>query len=235
MCLWLNNYTKKSKKRSLLVLSEFEQIMICTNEFSFTEASKSIDQYFTNPSLYNDDLLRIVILFALRYETHKDMKTKLVEFIASLKNRSVPDSEIRAIDMVLRYGGVNSRRTESLFDFSKGDIVDRIKLAISDKGMGLSEVSNVYTQHKPLFHKMIEQLIVGKLSQDNYPFQFGTTYPEKPQQILIFILGGITFEDACYIAERNNREMGNLKILLGGTSIHNSHSFLRGLVDSQSL
>jgi len=218
------------KKRFLLDLSEFEQTMVCNGSFSISEAVSALEEYFKKPGLYNDDLLRLVILFALRYETHKEMRPNLVQFIAALKSRGVADSEIRSIEVVMRYGGAGSRRTEPLFDFNKGDIFNIIRNHF-DKG--LAGVNNIYTQHKPMIHKIIEGLISGRLSVDHYPFQYGAFYPDKPQQILLFILGGITFEEACYVAERNMS--GNMKILLGGTSIHNSRSFLSGLNDSRSL
>jgi len=217
------------KKRFLLDLSEFEQTMVCNGSFSINEAVSALEEYFKKPGLYNDDLLRLVILFALRYETHKEMRPNLVQFIAALKSRGLADSEIRSIEVVMRYGGVGSRRTEPLFDFNKGDIFNILRNHF-DKG--LAGVNNIYTQHKPMIHKIIEGLVSGRLSVDQYPFQYGAFYPDKPQQILIFILGGITFEEACYVAERNMS--GNMKILIGGTSIHNSRTFLSGLNDSRS-
>jgi len=201
--------------------------MVCDGGYSISEASQRIDEFLSNPSINNNDLIRIIILFALRYETHREMGTNLNHFITSLKNRDVGDEEIRAIDIVLRYGGINSKRTEPLFQFNKGDIFNLIRNTF-DKG--LSDVTNIYTQHKPIIHKIINDLVSGRLSEDNYPFHYGVSYPEKPQRIIIFILGGITFEEACYVAERNMS--GNLNILLGGTSIHNSQSFLSGLKDS---
>jgi len=218
---------KQVKERKLLDVSEIEQTLVCNGGFNFNEASKIIEEQLNNPALSNGDLLRLVILFALRYENNKDVRVNLTKFVALLKNRGVLDEDIKAIEIVLKYGGVTSKRTEQLFDFNKGDIFNFFRNTLEK---GLSGVTNIYTQHKPIIHKIINELVNGRLSQDHYPFQSGAYYQEKPQQILIFILGGITFEEACYVAERNMS--GNLKILLGGTNIHNSQSFLAGLKEA---
>lgn len=43
----------------------------------------------------------------------------------------------------------------------------------------------------------------------------------RPQDIIVFIIGGATFEEARYIAQLNAATPG-VRIVLGGTTIHNS-------------
>ena len=49
-------------------------------------------------------------------------------------------------------------------------------------------------------------------------------FKEKPNEIIIFILGGATYEEAREIGILNREKFTN--ILLGGTFVHNSKTFL---------
>ena len=55
----------------------------------------------------------------------------------------------------------------------------------------------------------------------------------RPQEIIIFIVGGATYEESKLIAQLNQTWQG-MRFLLGGTTVHNSHSFLRELSDTMS-
>lgn len=51
---------------------------------------------------------------------------------------------------------------------------------------------------------------------------------DKPQEIVVFMIGGVTFEEARFVAQINGSRNG-LFITLGGTSIVNSTVFLQEL------
>jgi hypothetical protein len=50
---------------------------------------------------------------------------------------------------------------------------------------------------------------------------------KRPQEIIVFIIGGITYEETLAIQNINKAYSGsNLKVILGGTFIHNFNSFI---------
>ena len=53
----------------------------------------------------------------------------------------------------------------------------------------------------------------------------GGTTKDKPQDIIIFMVGGVTYEEAKMIAQVNASSPG-VRVVLGGTSVHNSTTFL---------
>jgi len=172
--------------------------------------------------------------YSLRYEKEKDVHQNLSKFTKYLLVRGLPEEDVKLVSEVLRYGGA-VRRSEQLDIFDKKDFLTLIRKTI-DKG--LTGVTNIYTQHKPLLYRTIGDMLRGKLSEEAFPFLEGTPTKERPQQILIFMIGGITFEEACCVNEINNTPpsstnptLGYAKILLGGTTILNSRSFLQGLKD----
>lgn len=99
---------------------------------------------------------------------------------------------------------------------------------------GLKGIENVYMQHVPHLSQTLENLFKGKLRETSYPFIEGAGTNaglQRPQDVIIFIIGGATFEEARTVALLNessgvttssaNTPTG-LRLLLGGTCIHNS-------------
>lgn len=103
---------------------------------------------------------------------------------------------------------------------------------------GLKGIENVYMQHTPHLSRTLENLFKGKLRESNYPFIEGAGINaglQRPQDVIIFIIGGTTFEEARTVALLNDASSNNnngtatststpagLRLLLGGTCIHNS-------------
>lgn len=90
---------------------------------------------------------------------------------------------------------------------------------------GLSGVDNVYTQHKPLLHDVLEDLIKGRLKDNMYKYVNPHSNNGRYQDIIVFIVGGATYEESLTIHTMNKRYPGT-HVILGGTTVHNSHSFL---------
>ncbi|CAB4389595.1 unnamed protein product [Rhizophagus irregularis] len=95
---------------------------------------------------------------------------------------------------------------------------------------GLKGVENVYTQHSPHLSQTIELLVKGKLKETSYPFIEGST-KDRPQDIIIFMVGGVTYEEARHIAQINASAAG-FRVVLGGTTVHNSVSYLNEIQDT---
>jgi len=95
---------------------------------------------------------------------------------------------------------------------------------------GLKDVENVYTQQKSLVSSIADSLMKGKLKETSYPIVKENTYSppsrEGVPRAIIFIVGGATFEETRDINEINKSLDGGRSIILGGTTILNSRSFL---------
>lgn len=68
-------------------------------------------------------------------------------------------------------------------------------------------------------------MIKGKLREASYPLLGISNYKERPQEIIVFIVGGITYEETAAIQTINRAYAGNIKILIGGTYVHNFNRF----------
>lgn len=91
---------------------------------------------------------------------------------------------------------------------------------------GLKGVENVYTQHSPRLEQTLNDLIKGRLREQSHPFSQGSSITrDKPQDIIIFLIGGVTYEEARLVGHINSSTPG-IRVIVGGTSTLNSKSFL---------
>lgn len=197
----------------LLDVSEIEQDISCHTDH--TTQLQNVRKLISNSSVRDIDAVKLVLLYALKYQNHSN--NDIMGLKSQLKKRGVPDSKIQNIDNILKYAGSDARQSNL---FSMENAVKVTKRFFK----GLSGVDNVYTQHKPVLHETLEELLKGRLKDNLYPF-IGYPYNEKPQDIIIFMVGGCTYEESLTVHTFNKNYPGT-NIILGGTTVHNSASFL---------
>lgn len=132
---------------------------------------------------------------------------------------------MKVINALMAYAG-QSQRQEELY--SSSDLFSRARTGFK----GLKGVENVYTQHSPFLEKTLSLLTKGRLREQTYPFidpedgSVQQALKERPQDIIVFMVGGTTYEEAKMVAGINQSIPG-VRIVLGGTTVHNSESFLK--------
>jgi vacuolar protein sorting-associated protein 45 len=105
-------------------------------------------------------------------------------------------------------------------------------LSMMKKAVGLSGVENVYTQHKSLLHALVDSLVKGKLRDTSFPFIeskrrsiAATAATSRPNDGIVFVVGGVTLEEARDVRMINSSN-ANCNIILGGSTVLNSKTFL---------
>ncbi|KAI7798778.1 vacuolar protein sorting-associated protein 45 [Triplophysa rosa] len=201
-------------ERQLMEVSEVEQELACQNDHS--NAQQSVRRFLQNPRLNEIDAVRLVMLYALRYEKHSS--SILPSLIEDLNRRGVSERHRKMVQAVVEYGGKRVRGSDLI---TPTDAVSITKQFFK----GLKGVENVYTQHQPLLHDTLDQLIKGRLKDSQFPYLGPNSLRDRPQDIIVFIIGGATYEEALAVYNLN-RTMPGVRIVLGGTTVHNTKSFL---------
>lgn len=150
--------------------------------------------------------------------------------------------------MLLNTSGADQRQDDL---FSTESLLAKGRSALK----GLKGAENVYTQHNPHLSQTLELLLKGKLKETSYPFLespgpnaglqrsdtsshhdavVNTHDVHRPQDIIIFMIGGTTYEESIAISAINQPPPtgasggtpsgAGVRILLGGTCVHNSSS-----------
>lgn len=201
-------------KHNLLEVSEIEQEIASQNDHS--SHLQSIKSLLNMTNIRESDAAKLVMLYALRYQNSRNNET--ANLINLLKKKDVSSNYIKSVINILEYAGAHEGERDLFHVENMVKITKRIF-------KGLSGVDNVYTQHKPLLHETLEDLLKGQLKETLYPFQHNTQNNLRPQNIIVFIIGGATYEESLTVHTLNKTFPG-VNIILGGTTIHNSKSFL---------
>jgi len=212
---------------SLLEVSELEQSLACNDNHSAD--LKNIQRVLQLPNVTPENKVGLVALYALRYEKHpSNSLAMLVELLSAAGG--VP---ARQADLVAKLSFYHNSLQQSQAAGGIADIFESGGIFSGARAIkGLKGVENVYTQHSPLLETTLQNMIKGRLKDQQYPFvDGGGTTRDKPQDIVVFIIGGATYEEAKTIAALNASSPG-VRVVLGGTTIHNASTFLEEVEDA---
>ncbi|KAF2430437.1 vacuolar protein sorting-associated protein VpsB [Tothia fuscella] len=215
---------------NLLDVSELEQSLACNDNHS--NDLKSLQRIIANPAIPSENKLRLTAIYALRYSKSPSNSTPvLMDLLTTTTNLS--PHRVNSITALLDYH--NSLQN---IPAAAGGIPDLFQSGSFFSGArdrfqrGLKGVENVYTQHSPMLELTLQDLIKGKLKDGLYPFvEGGGMTRDKPQDIIVFIVGGTTYEEARVVAQINASSPG-VRVVLGGTTVHNSTTFMEEVVDA---
>ena len=126
---------------------------------------------------------------------------------------------------MLNFAGADQRQDDL---FMNENFFSRGRSALK----GLQGVDNVYTQHTPHLSQILDLLLKGRLRQSSYPAINSNDlniYTSRPQEVIVFIIGGTTYEEARNVAllnEKLSNENTNSRVILGGNNILNSNQWV---------
>ncbi|KAF7314358.1 Sec1-domain-containing protein [Mycena kentingensis (nom. inval.)] len=191
---------------------------------------RSVQAFIGNPSIPPWGKLRLVILYALRYQ--KTQTSNIASLINLLLSNGISREDARLVYVFLNIAGADQRQDDL---FSNESLFAKGRSALK----GLKGVENVYTQHRPHLSQTLENLFKGRLKDTSYPFLESpgpNASLQRPQDVIIFMIGGTTYEEARAVALFNQDPVGasnggipsgsGTRLLLGGTCVHNSSSYV---------
>ncbi|KAJ6797159.1 vacuolar protein sorting-associated protein 45-like protein [Iris pallida] len=210
------------EERKLMLVSQIEQELACNGGQG--AAFEAVMKLLNDESISDIDRLRLVMLYALRYE--KESPVQLMQLFNKLASRSAKYKS-GLVQFLLKQAGIDKRT---------GDLYGNRDLLNIARNMarGLKGVENVYTQHQPLLFQIMESITKGRLKDIDYPFVGNHFQQGRPQEVVIFIVGGTTYEEARTMALYNATNSGT-RFVLGGTAVLNSKRFIKDLEEAQRI
>lgn len=207
---------------SLMDVSQLEQELACADDYQ--AHWRELLEKLSSPQIKIPDKLRLGLLFALRYEQSGNLH--MVQ--SAMSKARVPPEMVQMLPTLLRYAG-SQARGPGLYGDHQFVIMSKMKSLMTS----VQGVENVYTQHVPVIMETLQAIAKGKLSTKTHPF-VGNQQQQQPldlsnvvpQEILVFMVGGVTYEEATKVAEWNTVMKGRIKVILAGSTVHNSTSFL---------
>ena len=201
----MGKINKTISERKLLEISRVEQDIV-SGTIGKNELYQSVIQIFSGPYSIVDKI-RVALLFVIRFEDRKeDIKEELII-------KGIPREEVQIIDVILKYAGQSQRPVE---------LFSRVKNVMKFVKRSVAGVENAYVQHKPTLDNLLDHFVKNELT-DKFPFVKSSV--SSTRDLIIFIVGGVTFEEEAVIYNRNKNNP-NQKIILGGTDILNTQKFM---------
>lgn len=193
---------------------------------------QTLQKLIQSPQVKDDGKIRLVALYSLRYERHpSNALPLLLDLLTAAAN--IPPHRVEVVSKLLVYHH-SLQPQQAAAGFTDLFESSSIFSGARDRFRGLKGVENVYTQHTPRLESTLQNLIKARLKEQQYPFLEGDgSTRDKPQDIVVFIVGGATYEEAKTVAQINASSPG-VRVVLGGTSIHNSITFLAEVQDAVS-
>eukprot|EP00798_Chlamydomonas_sp_ICE-L_P025257 gene25257-10905_t len=228
----MTELSERINARNLMEVSMAEQEL--ANPATSLTAAASYDEItriLRQPLVLAKDKVRLVMLYALRFESDTLRVRQLLDFLLTAGLRDSEPKLFAAVEAVLKYAGAAKRA---------GDLYGTRSIMNKARSMfkGLRDVENVYTQHTPLLTATLTMLSTDKLEASNYPYMassqdeamaYQTAFKRTPaREVIVFIVGGSTYEEAKSVAEWNERNP-HMKVILGGSAVLNSDMFLNAL------
>ncbi|VDN32885.1 unnamed protein product [Dibothriocephalus latus] len=228
------------KNRSLMELSEIEQELVCQDNHSVSFSR--VKSVVTDAKFRDADALRLVLLYALRFESHR----KEISTLSSLLlERGLSPEDVSLTENIITYAGTRQRKGSfDLFSAVKQSGLQAANPSVANATntvasltkrlvKGRKGVENIYTQHEPLIIDVLRDLIRGQLKESSFPIlECADGFNSCPQSssstknVIVFIIGGSTYEES-FAVEKLMKSAPGTTILLGSTFMHNSESFLK--------
>ncbi|KAI0726478.1 vacuolar protein sorting-associated protein 45 [Fomitopsis betulina] len=187
---------------------------------------RSVQTLITNPTIQPWNKLRLVVLYALRYQ--KSQANNVASLISLMLENGVNREDAKLVYVILNIAGSDQRQDDL---FSAESLFAKGRSALK----GLKGVENVYMQHQPHLAETLEDMFKGRLRDTSHPFLDGAgpnASLQRPQDVIIFMIGGTTYAEARVVSLLNQESTqggassAGTRLLLGGTCVHNSSSFV---------
>lgn len=210
---------------NLYKVSECEQDLVSTQGDSGKQTNfKRISDILNSANTSKKEKLRLLLLFSVRYEGDS-LVFKLKELC---RTQGISEPQLQLVNQLAAYAGKSQRRSDL---FQDKDMLSKSKKIFSSM---FTEIQNVYMQHKPYVSGIVDSAFKSKLSAVDFPSPSkDTNLLAKPSNVIAFVIGGATFEEAADLSTTYNADRDC--VVLGGSSVHNSKSFIADLMSMQTL
>lgn len=230
----MDEISKYIHAHKMMEVGKLEQELACHSDHA--TAVRQVYDALDMPDLPPKDKLHLAMLYALRYETEAD----LADLHTRLVRGGVAPDDAGKVALLLKYSNARNRGVDL---YNNSTFLTR---AASSVKRGIRGVQNIFQEHTPYLVSVLDAATKGRLKDTQFPLLLESLPPApggsaavsaaaaaaasaKPNEIIVFIVGGATFEEAFHIARINSTSGGTVRIILGGSTILNTQSFIKNL------
>lgn len=218
---------RQLKIKNIWEISEIEQNLSAhdANEEDFSDLIKllqneAVDKYYK---------LKLACIYSLNNQTSSDKIRQLVEILS----QQLPPKDVNFFHKFKSLFSRQDKMTQSNHD--KDDILTELARRFNSRMNSKSNTAeNVYMQHIPEISSLLTDLSKNALSRDRFK-EIDTQghrvignqqSKDIPQDVILFVIGGVTYEEARLVHDFNGTMNNRMRVVLGGTSILSTKEYL---------
>ncbi|CCC71418.1 hypothetical protein NCAS_0H01080 [Naumovozyma castellii] len=235
---------RQLKLRDIWEISEVEQNLSVHKDNQ--EDYDNLIKILETPQVKFFYKIKLACIFLLR---HSENNVKINQLVEILKNQGVSMEELslfykfkKIIEAKLKRDLNKGQDEGNSVDNKDNDLLSELARKFNTRMESAKNLSqgrkaqndNVYMQHIPDISTMLTDLSKNKLSQVKFGIIGGTQSKEAitpasvvvPQDVIIFVVGGVTYEEARLVRQFNETMKGKMRVILGGTSVISTSDYL---------
>ncbi|CAI4468156.1 BAP_1a_G0016410.mRNA.1.CDS.1 [Saccharomyces cerevisiae] len=218
---------RQLKIKNIWEISEIEQNLSAhdANEEDFSDLIKllqneAVDKYYK---------LKLACIYSLNNQTSSDKIRQLVEVLS----QQLPPEDVNFFHRFKSLFSRQDKMTQSNHD--KDDILTELARRFNSRMNSKSNTAeNVYMQHIPEISSLLTDLSKNALSRDRFK-EIDTQghrvignqqSKDIPQDVILFVIGGVTYEEARLVHDFNGTMNNRMRVVLGGTSILSTKGYM---------
>ena len=141
----MSELDRRVRNHKLFELTVLEQDL--AEQDALSRHFEEVSALIADPAVRAFDALRLVMIFALRYEV--DGSRQVSELKVALASRGIEHGSVALVDALLEYAGVRARGGDL---FSKKSVIARVRRGVS---RSLKGIDSAITNHKPLLSDIL--------------------------------------------------------------------------------
>ncbi|EJS43743.1 vps45p [Saccharomyces arboricola H-6] len=218
---------RQLKIKNIWEISELEQNLSAhdANEEDFSDLMKLLQ----NETVDNYYKLKLACIYSLNHQSNSDKIQQLVEMLTQYLS---PED----VNFFHKFKTLFSRQDKSApSNHDKDDILSELARRFNSRMSSKNnKAENVYMQHIPEISSLLTELSRNTLSRDRFKAVNSQTHRttqsqfsnDIPQDVILFVVGGVTYEEARLVHEFNETMNGKMRVVLGGTSLVSTKEYM---------
>ncbi|SCU81120.1 LAFA_0C02850g1_1 [Lachancea sp. 'fantastica'] len=211
---------RQLQEKHIWEVSELEQNI--SSDPGDSQNYEELIKVISNPSVDNYYKLKLACIYSLK--NSGAARTSEISKALALQMSA------EEVNFLHHFNSLFQTRTNSSpSGREREDLISELAKKFNQKGH--PKADNVFMQHVPDLFAFLNDLSRNKISDDKFPFLETPASRSPAQDVVIFFVGGATFEEARIVHEFNktikDENDGKIRVILGGTSIVNTHEFMK--------
>lgn len=222
--------------RNVWELSEVEQNLAVhkDNQEDYQEMLKLL----RDPKLNNYYKLKLACIYSLR---HGENANKVNEIIQVLQQQPLfPVEDINFFHKFRKNFSTDQAAQDAQSHYrDKDDLLSELAKKFNSK-MGSksnTDTNNVYMQHIPEISTLLTDFSKNKVPKEKLKTirasgsSANSSLPSSapPQDIVLFVVGGVTFEEARFVHQFNETMKNKMRVILGSTSVISTSDYINSI------